>query len=40
MNAVERIEKIEVKVNDPLFPKTTLVMNKDLSTPYNCAMRT
>lgn len=37
-DAVGRIEKIEVRFLG-LPEDTTLVMNKDLSTPYNCAQR-
>lgn len=36
--AVGRIEKIEVRYLG-LPEDTTLVMNKNLSTPYNCAQR-
>lgn len=39
LKEIERIEKIEVKVIDPSTEETILMMNKDLSTPYNCAMR-
>lgn len=34
-----RIEKIEVKYTGKSHPGTVFVMNKALSTPYNCAMR-
>ena len=38
MEQVGRVEKIEVNVEGP--PETTtLVMNKDLSTPFDCARR-
>ncbi|KAJ7395341.1 39S ribosomal protein L39, mitochondrial [Pitangus sulphuratus] len=33
-----RIEKIEVKYTGKSHPGTVFVMNKALSTPYNCAM--
>ena len=36
---IERIEKIEVTVTDHNNQKQKLLMNKNLSTPYNCAMR-
>ncbi|XP_067849465.1 39S ribosomal protein L39, mitochondrial [Heptranchias perlo] len=35
---VPRIEKIEVKVVGKSNPGTVFIMNKGLSTPYNCAM--
>jgi len=34
-----RIEKIEVKYAGKSHPGSVFVMNKALSTPYNCAMR-
>lgn len=34
-----RIEKIEVKYTGKSHPGSVFVMNKVLSTPYNCAMR-
>lgn len=34
-----RIEKIEVKYTGKFHPGSVFVMNKALSTPYNCAMR-
>lgn len=37
-DAVGRIEKIEVRYLG-LPEDTTLIMNKNLSTPYNCAQR-
>ena len=38
MKEIERIEKIEVKIKEP-GQDVTLLMNKELSTPNNCAMR-
>ena len=37
LSHVTRVEKIKVEVQGPPDP-CTLIMNKDLSTPYNCAM--
>lgn len=37
--AIGRIEKIEVKYEGP-SETATLVMNKHISTPYDCARRT
>lgn len=34
-----RTEKIEVKHVGKTDPGTVFVMNKNISTPYNCAMR-
>lgn len=39
LNQIERIEKIEVFVEDQEKKTVKLIMNKDLSTPFNCAMR-
>lgn len=39
LKEIERIEKIEVIVEDQEKKKVKLIMNKDLSTPFNCAMR-
>ncbi|CAF1112869.1 unnamed protein product [Rotaria sordida] len=36
MERIRRVEKIEVDVHDPIQSKK-LLMNKNLSTPYNCA---
>ena len=38
MKEIDRYDKIEVKVLEP-GQECTLMMNKDLSTPYNCALR-
>jgi len=39
LSLIGRVEKIQVKVLAPLKEnEMNLVMNKDLSTPYNCAM--
>jgi hypothetical protein len=38
MKEIDRIDKIEVKVIEP-GQECSLMMNKDLSTPYNCALR-
>ena len=38
LKEIERIEKIEVKVIEP-GKECILVMNKDISTPFNCALR-
>ena len=38
LKEIERIEKIEVKAIDQENREHVLMMNKDLSTPYNCAM--
>jgi predicted methyltransferase MtxX (methanogen marker protein 4) len=38
MREIERIEKIEVNVMDG-SKEHKLLMNKFLSTPFNCAMR-
>lgn len=34
-----RVEKIEVKLVGKTDPGTTFVMNRNVSTPYSCAMR-
>lgn len=34
-----RTEKIEVRLVGRTDPGTTFVMNKNVSTPYSCAMR-
>lgn len=36
MERIRRVEKIEINVQDPIESKK-LLMNKNLSTPYNCA---
>ena len=36
MERIRRVEKIEINVQDPI-QSTTLMMNKNLSTPYHCA---
>ena len=38
LKAVERIEKIKVRILES-GQECTLVMNKNLSTPYNCSLR-
>ncbi|RNA44511.1 39S ribosomal mitochondrial [Brachionus plicatilis] len=38
LKEIERIEKIEVIVEDQENKQVKLIMNKDLSTPFNCAM--
>lgn len=37
LKEIERIDKIEVKILEP-GKETTLMMNKNLSTPYHCAL--
>ncbi len=37
LKQIERIEKIQVRVNEP-GQECTLFMNKGLSTPYNCSL--
>lgn len=38
LHLITRIEKIQVTVKGPTEMETLLIMNKDLSTPHNCAM--
>lgn len=39
LSLTPRTEKIEVKHVGKTDPGTIFVMNKNISTPYNCAMR-
>ncbi len=41
MKEIERVEKIEVRIDEPgtVHHNKLLIMNKHVSTPLNCAMR-